>query len=233
MVSKEELKQGFLDLGIKPGMILEVHSSLSSFGSVEGGADAVIQTIKDIVTESGSIFMPALRLSREQELSESDLKLGITLKLKILEPDCEQSAMGLIADTFRKMPDTYTGEGVFRISGWGKNGKEAVNCGLQYPLEHGGKALLLGVDIYKLTAMHYVESFLPDEIKNLFAPDYMVNCIYPPDKWFIEMGQPPVKAWYTIQQEAYEKGLIRDRYIGPCKVMFFNLWDIVGIYEKN
>ena len=52
-------------------MVLEVHSSLSSFGEHEGGAETVINTLKEIVTEEGSIFMPALRLSRELPLTSN------------------------------------------------------------------------------------------------------------------------------------------------------------------
>lgn len=37
MVSKENIKMGLAKLGVEPGMILEVHSSLSSFGYVAGG----------------------------------------------------------------------------------------------------------------------------------------------------------------------------------------------------
>ena len=35
------------------------------FGELEGGAMTVIDTLKELVTEEGSIFMPALRLSPE------------------------------------------------------------------------------------------------------------------------------------------------------------------------
>lgn len=45
-----------------------------------------------MVTEEGSIFMPALRLSKELDLSEEDKKLGITVKIKILEADAEKTA---------------------------------------------------------------------------------------------------------------------------------------------
>ena len=65
MVTKEMLKNALTQLGVEKGMVLEVHSSLSSFGEIEGGAETVINTLKEIVTEEGSIFMPALRLSRE------------------------------------------------------------------------------------------------------------------------------------------------------------------------
>ena len=233
MVTKQELKNSLTELGIEKGMILEVHSSLSSFGELEGGADTVIESLKELVTEEGSIFMPALRLSRELEISESDKKLGITVKIKILDPDTERTAMGIVADTFRKMADVYTGRDIISTSGWGKHGKEALKGGLDYAIKNGGKALLLGVDIYKLTAMHYVEEITPKDITEIFATSEEIDRLYPPDKWFIEAGHPPVKAWYTIQKMAYEKGLIKETYIGSCKVMFFDILSVISIYENE
>ena len=233
MVTKQELKKALLDLGVSKGMTLEVHSSLSSFGNLEGGAMTVIDTLKELVTEEGSIFMPALRLSRELPLTEADKKLGITVKIKVLEPDAPKTAMGIVADTFRKLQDTFTGRDTISTSGGGNHGKEALTSGLDYPIHNGGKALLLGVDIYKLTAMHYVESATPEEINRKFEPGDKINKKYPPSEWFIEAGHPPVKAWYTIQKMAYEKGLIKETKIGECKVMFFDIWDVVSIYENE
>lgn len=233
MITKNELKNALIELGITKGMILEVHSSLSSFGELEGGAMTVIDTLKELVTEEGSIFMPALRLSKELPLTDEDKKLGITVKIKILPRDEERTAMGLVADTFRKLPDTYTGSAVISTSGWGKHGKEALTGGLDYAIHNGGKALLLGVDIYKLTAMHYMEGATPKDINERFAPTEEINKVYPPDQWFMEAGHPPVKAWYTIQKMAYEKGLIKESQIGGCKAMFFDIWDVVSIYEHE
>ncbi len=59
MVTKQELKQVLSALGVSKGMTLEVHSSLSSFGNLEGGAMTLIDTFKELVTEEGSIFMLA------------------------------------------------------------------------------------------------------------------------------------------------------------------------------
>jgi aminoglycoside N3'-acetyltransferase len=232
MITKTHLVAGLKDLGIKEDMELEVHSSLSSFGFVEGGALTVIESLKEVVGLKGSIFMPALRLSPDLPLTEMDKRLGILRKIKILPPDNTRSAMGIIADTFRTLPDVYTGEGIFRISAWGKHAKKAEN-GLDYMIHNGGKALLLGVDIYRLTAMHYVEDLLPEKVRNIFKPSDEVDKIYPPVEWFIEMGEPPVKPWYTIQDKAYEKGVIKTGVIGDCKCMFFDIWDVVGIYEKE
>ncbi len=233
MVTKKEFKDALIKLGIKKGMTLEVHSSLSSFGRLEGGAETVIDTLKEIVTSEGSIFMPALRLSKEIPLTEEDKKLGLTVKIKILPPEAERTAMGIIADTFKRMPGTFCGPDFISTAGWGKHGEEAVKGGLDYAIHNGGKALLLGVDIYKLTAMHYVEGYTPDDIKSAFASSEKVNKIYQPNEWFTECGHPPVKAWYTIQKMAYEKGLIKETMIGNCKTMFFNIWDVVSIYENE
>lgn len=233
MVTKEQLKNALSELGVSRGMTLEVHSSLSSFGELEGGALTVIDTLKELVTEEGSIFMPALRLSPELELTDEDRRLGITVKIQVLDPDADRTAMGIVADTFRKLPDTFTGRDTISTSGWGRHGRDALTGGLDYPIHNGGKALMLGVDIYKLTAMHYVEDITPEEINAKFAPSDEVNAVYPPDKWFIETGHPPVKAWYTIQRMAYERGLIRERMIGSCKAMFFGIWDVVSIYENE
>lgn len=233
MLTKKEFKDALINLGVKEGMTLEVHSSLSSFGSLEDGAMTVIDTLKELVTDQGSIFMPALRLSPELPLTDEDKKLGITVKIKVLPREEKRTAMGLIADTFRNLPNTVCGADVISTSGWGKHADEALNGGLDWAIHNGGKALLLGVDIYKLTAMHYMEDITPKEIGEVFAPSAEVNKIYPPEEWFIECGHPPVKAWYKIQDLAYERGLIKEMMIGSCKAMFFDILDVVSIYREE
>lgn len=236
-MEKRDLVREFKRIGIHEGMALEVHSSLGSFGYVEGGADAIIEALMECVGNKGSIFMPALRLGPPMELSQEDKAMGITVKIKVLPEDAAKTDMGIIADTFRSREDVITGKGIIRTSGWGLYAGEAAKGGLDFAIHNGGKALLLGVDIYKLTAMHYVEDILPKEISRIFAPGKEINKKYPPDEWFIETGSPPAKPWYTIQDMAYEKGMIQEGYIGKCKYMFFDIWDVVELYkielEKN
>ena len=120
-MKKNELIEELKRIGIHEGMALEVHSSLGSFGYIEGGAETVIEALTECVGDNGSIFAP---------------------------------------------------------------GKEVCKK-------------------------------------------------YPPDEWFIENGSPPVKPWYTIQDMAYERGIIQEGYIGKCKYMFFNIWDVVNLYKKE
>ena len=155
-VTKNDLLAALRALGVRPGDVLEVHSSLSSFGHVEGGAETVVEALKEAVTEEGTLFMPALRLSPPVPLTDEDRALGLTSRIRILPPDAPRTAMGAIADLFRVQEGTVVSDGVFRVAAWGKHAGEALTGGLDYVIANGGKALLMGVDIYRLTAMHYV-----------------------------------------------------------------------------
>ena len=233
MIGHGEILEGLRHIGVQPGMELEVHSSLKSFGQVDGGAETVIAALKESVGPDGSLFMPALRLSPDLPKTSEDLRLGITYKARILSPDEPRSAMGLIADTFRLQPDVAVGNSVFGTAGWGRSAEKAATCGFQHLIDHGGMALMLGVDIYRLTAMHYVEDLLPQRIRDIFKPSDAVAAVYPPDAWFVETGTAPVKAWYTIQDMAYQAGLIRTGRIGACEVMFFPVADVVDLYARE
>ncbi len=226
-----DILAGLKRAGLERGMMVEVHSSLSSFGHVEGGADAVISALLEAVEPDGSIVMPAFRISPPMPMDAMDVAQGVTLKLKILPEDHRvRSGMGIIADTFTKRSDVKTGEGLFRVSAWGKD-KEINSMGFQNVIDNGGMGLMLGVDIYRLSSMHYMEGDLPEEIRAIFRPPDIVKSRYPEGEWFVETGLPPVKAWYKIQDEAYRRGFIRDTYIGPCKCMSFVVRDVVGLYK--
>lgn len=54
IMNRQELISEFRNIGIVEGMELEVHSSLSSFGYVEGGAETIIEALMECVGKSGS-----------------------------------------------------------------------------------------------------------------------------------------------------------------------------------
>lgn len=219
------------ELGLQKGMYVEVHSSLSSFGKVDGGAESVILALQNVITPEGAIIMPSFPMSKKLELTEADKERGLTCKIKILNPDSdERTGMGIISDTFRKMPDVKTGEGMFRMSAWGAE-QEENSKGLTNLHKKNGYGLLLGVDIYSLTSMHYVEEHLPAEIGNIFKPTAEIQRYYPQDAWYIETGKPPERAWYKIQDQAYQAGYIKDIQIGNAKCMFFEVNLVISLYK--
>lgn len=233
ILTKLLIEEGFRKLGLSENMQLEVHSSLRSFGYVDGGALTIISALMNRVTENGSIVMSTFLMSPQSALTELDIKLGLKCKIMILSPNSdEKSGMGIISDTFRKMPNVVTGNGIFRVSAWGRE-KEINSQGYSNLIEKDGWALLLGVDIYRLSSMHYVEAKLPKDIKDIFKPSEEIRKLYPPEQWYIETGVPPVKAWYTIQNEAYERGYIKDTIIGKSKCMFFKINNVIGLYKQK
>ena len=60
MVTKTNITESLKELGVKNGDVLLFHSSLKSFGFVEGGADAVIDGVLDAVLPNGTAVVPTL-----------------------------------------------------------------------------------------------------------------------------------------------------------------------------
>ncbi|MBZ0296201.1 MAG: AAC(3) family N-acetyltransferase [Anaerolineae bacterium] len=94
-VTKTTIIQGLHDLGLHTGCRVLAHSSLSSFGHVEGGADMVIDALLDVVGHSGTILVPTLTGS--EALSASNPPL--------FDPENTPCWTGRIPETFRQRPD--------------------------------------------------------------------------------------------------------------------------------
>lgn len=56
MLTKNDVLIGLKNIGVRLGMELEVHSSLSSFGYVEGGAQTIISALKNVVVQK-AVFL--------------------------------------------------------------------------------------------------------------------------------------------------------------------------------
>lgn len=65
MSQKETITKRLHELGVMPGQTLLVHSSLKSFGWVEGGADTIIDALIDAVCPNGNVMVPTLTGSAE------------------------------------------------------------------------------------------------------------------------------------------------------------------------
>ena len=59
-VTGMDIRQGLERMGVREGDSLLVHSSLRSFGHVEGGADALIDALLAAVGSSGTVMVPTL-----------------------------------------------------------------------------------------------------------------------------------------------------------------------------
>lgn len=233
-LTQAQLETGLRALGVADGMSLEVHSSLSAFGPVAGGAATVIAALQRIVGSEGAIVMPAFPLSRELPLTEADLDHGVVVKMAVLDPGSPcRTGMGVIADTFRRLPDVVVGHGFHRLCAWGRDAEEHSK-GFCRLMDVGGYALLLGVDIHRLSAMHHAESRaggVPAAVRACFAAGEDLARTYPRDRWYVEVGATPHDGWAKVQDEAAGRGLVREARIGAARCLLMPVPEVIGIYE--
>jgi aminoglycoside 3-N-acetyltransferase len=160
VLTKKDLMKNFIELGIKPGMILEVHGSLSSFGYVVGGAQTVVDALIDVVGYSGTILMP--------------VELGLAETIRENTPafhkkESETMCMGVIAENLRRRDGAVmSSHPSVAYVAWGKYAKLLCNRhSLHFSLseesptarlyELKGFILLLGVGFNNCTALHLAE----------------------------------------------------------------------------
>lgn len=94
-VGKGDIVDGLRNLGVRPGDKLLVHSSLSSFGHVEGGAEAVIDALIEAVSPGGTVLVPTL--TGDETLCPANPP--------IFDPANTPCWTGTIPEAFRKRSD--------------------------------------------------------------------------------------------------------------------------------
>ncbi|MBQ1231627.1 MAG: AAC(3) family N-acetyltransferase [Clostridia bacterium] len=158
MATKSDLIRDLRALGIKENDTVLVHSSLSALGFIEGGAETVIEALKEIITEGGNLLFPTL--------SYATVNLD-NLNFDVRNTPC---CVGIIPETFRKQPDVIRSiHPTHSVCVWGKD-KVALTSGHENdhtpvgpnsPFRklpgYNGKILMLGCSTRSNTFMHGME----------------------------------------------------------------------------
>lgn len=231
-LTRADIEAGLIDLGLEKGQIVEVHSSLSRFGRVDGGPKTVVDALMNVIGTGGAIVMSAYPVSKNLPLSEAEKASGIVAKVRTYDETYRgPTGMGVIADDFCCRPGTILGPTWHRVCAWGRHA-EQLSKGYQVLLEMDGWVLLLGVDIERCSSMHQAEKNpLPPEILRYTTLPDEVRKQYPSDDYHFAYGQTPENAWLKIQTQAEQQGIIRIGQIGQATCRFFKARPVVGMYE--
>ena len=93
-VDMADIRDVLCEMGLSEGDTVLTHSSLKSFGYVNGGADAVIDAVLETVGDKGCMAVPTLTLGA----GESPV---------IFDVCNSPSTSGLITEVFRNRPNAF------------------------------------------------------------------------------------------------------------------------------
>jgi aminoglycoside 3-N-acetyltransferase len=181
-LTKAKLIEEFQLMGLKTSDTLLVHTSLSKFGYIIGGAVTLIQALQEVVSE-GSIMMPTQTGDnsnpegwKNPPVSTSWISL-IKEHTPAFDPAITPTrGMGRVPELFRTMPGVVrSNHPIDSFAVWGKN-KEGIvkaqplapafgdDSPLGYLVKNQGKVLLLGVGYESCTLLHYAEALLDPDL---------------------------------------------------------------------
>ena len=154
MVTPSQLVADLKSLGLKAGMDVIVHSSLSSIGHVKGGAEAVVDALLKVVGKRGTVMMPSFNHRAAS----------------VFNPMTTPTANGAIPDAFwrrkealRSRQPTHALAAIgpraeYYVADHDKTGIWAQDSPIGRLIHEGGYVLLLGVDHNASTAYHVAEN---------------------------------------------------------------------------
>lgn len=160
MVGRADLLRSFEEIGVHRGGTLLVHSSLSSFGTVQGAEHTVIDALLETVGPEGTVAVPThtwATVSARQPVFHEALSPSIT---------------GRITESFRHRPSAVRSlHPTHSVAAIGQGAEEfcaghevySTPCSRSSPygrlVAARGQVLMLGVGLDYLTLMHGIEEW--------------------------------------------------------------------------
>jgi aminoglycoside 3-N-acetyltransferase len=221
MVTKEDIIKGLRMLGLRPGDGVVVHSSLSSFGRVEGGADTVVDAILEVIGPEGTLVVPTFNYEPE-----------------VFDPQETPSVVGAITEAVRKRPNairskhpTHSVAAIGRLADVIVEDHEKVHpfgrgSALFKLLQANGKILQLGTDMTTCSMVHVAE-----EIAEVPYLDRQRNvAIKLPNGQTVRrwVRRPGCSQGFGVLEDVLrERGQLIETTIGKCRARMCKARDLV------
>jgi len=233
IVTKNDIVQGLRGLGTVPGDLLQVHSSMKSFGYVEGGPNTVIDALLEVVGPEGTVMMSTFNHGAAEIF---DIKMT-------------PSRNGLLTETFRQRPQarrsmhpTHAYAAIGKLADWLTQGHlEAGTFGENCPLgklaQKGGYCLMLGVAFNSCTAAHIGECKARVHCIGWWQGQGKIRLddggvvVVAKDVW---RNGPCRIEWAPLEARMRARSLVRDTKIGDSHIMLFRTMDVINVtYEMT
>lgn len=232
-MDKKTLADAVRALGVQKDSVIIVHSSLKSFGYMEGGAEAVVDAFMEVVTE-GTLIFPSFNHGAPYDKGE------------VFDIRNTPTTNGAIPDAFWRRPGVKRSMNpTHAFAVYGKDAEEiasshemaaAVGEGspLDYLYRHDGGVVLLGVGYNRNTFHHYVETVTGAACLSPRGEEYDVIDENGERRrartWSWREKSCPITdpAKYAPYMAEFEKTL----QLGTCKITYFKVRDCFEVVKK-
>ena len=154
MIHTDALTRQLLDLGVKPGGVLLVHTAFSKVKPVSGGPTGLISALRSALGPDGTLVMPSMSYDDDHPFDKN-------------QSHCAQ--LGVTADTFWRLPGVLRSDNNHAFAAVGPLAEKIlaphqidIPHGLDSPVgrvyELDGQVLLLGVGHGSNTTIHLCEN---------------------------------------------------------------------------
>ena len=246
-LTRDMLSHAMRQTGIRRGDILLVHSSVSAFGYIKGGAHAMIESIQDVLGPEGTALFPSFTFP----FMFIGGKLSKNWMYRPHDPsDYSQIWTGVLPQVLLKeFPEAIRSRHV--THSWAGIGAKAEEClsahGPTDPpasgnspmgkaLERNGKVLFMGTGLSCNTFLHFIETashapFLKPAVCRIKDPDGSLHTVLieehlPGDRDFYHYEKPESKFY----RKALKAGLrIQEQTLGMNKLYLIGLKELFEI----
>lgn len=214
-VTKIKIVKCLSEVGLKTNDIVMVHSSLSSMGYVEGGADTVIDSLLEVIGKNGTLVMPAFTFSCKPKGKN------------FFNPDLP-SGMGKISETFRLRNGVLrSNHPTHSVSAIGPKAKELTENSEHYTLssagyfgkliQYGAYISLLGITQTSNTLIHYIEGQVRGKLPYLKA------------RWWGDAPDTKHNAFDSLEKYLVKYNVINFGRIGNATLRLMNAKKLVEV----
>jgi aminoglycoside 3-N-acetyltransferase len=235
LVTQQDIIAGLRRVGLAPGEVVFVHSSLSAFGHVQGGADAVVEALLECVGLDGTVVVPTFTWEMFHHCDADAVVFDLTHT---------PSNTGRITEVFRRRSKAIRSEHLCHsVAAIGPHSREVMGEGVRsfgagssfdalYRLD--ARCLLLGVGFNVCSALHAVEETMQVPYRDY--RDFAGAVVIQPDgrrtpsRSVEYLRRPGYRNHFDKMRGVFEAaGILQLTRIGDAPVTMARLRDIIDV----